>query len=68
VDDFPWRNGVFVGPVKSYKRVVFIANYHFKKGFSLGFNISNLFNEKHYEIFGGDILRRNIAATFSYRW
>jgi iron complex outermembrane receptor protein len=68
VDDFPWGAGIFSGHVHSYALVDFIANYHFKKGFSLGFNISNLLNNKHYEIFGGDILRRNIVATFSYRW
>jgi iron complex outermembrane receptor protein len=68
VDDFPWADGVFVGHVYSYDLVDFIANYHFKNGFSLGFNISNLLNDEHYELFGGDILARNIVATFSYRW
>lgn len=68
VDDFPWGDGVFTGHVNSYNLVNFVANYHFKEGFSLGLNASNLLNNKHYEIFGGDILRRNIAATFSYRW
>ena len=68
VDDFPWGGGIFVGPVQSYDLFDLIANYHFKKGFSLGLNVSNLLNNKHYELFGGDILRRNIVATFSYRW
>jgi hypothetical protein len=34
----------------------------------VGINISNLLNHKHYQLFGGDILRRNAVATISYRW
>ena len=68
VDDFPWRAGLFVGHVKSYSLLDFTANYHLKNGFALGLNISNLLNNEHYEIFGGDLLRRNVVATFSYRW
>jgi outer membrane receptor protein involved in Fe transport len=68
VDEFPWGCGIFVGPVGSYGLVNVIANYHLTNGFSLGLNISNLLNDKHYELFGGDILARNIVATFSYRW
>jgi outer membrane receptor for ferrienterochelin and colicins len=68
VDDFLWSSGIFVGRVKSYNLVDFTANYHFGNGFSLGFNISNLLNNKHYQLFGGDILRRNIVAALSYQW
>jgi len=68
VDDFPWKCGIFVGQVGSYDLVNLIANYHFKKGFSLGLNISNLLTNKHYESFGGDVLGRNIVATVAYRW
>jgi len=66
VDDFPWGSGVFVGHVKSYKLVDFTANYHFGDGVSLGVNISNLLNDEHYQIFGGDILRRNIVREQCY--
>ena len=68
VDDFQWGAGIFMGRVQSYALIDFIANYHLRNGFSLGLNISNVLNNRHYEIFGGDILRRNIVATFSYRW
>ncbi len=68
VDDFPWSSGVFVGHIQSYNLVDFTANYHFGNGFSLGFNISNLLNNRHYQIFGGDILGRNAVATCFYRW
>jgi iron complex outermembrane receptor protein len=68
VDDFPWASGIFVGHVKSYNHIDFIANVYFGNGLSLGVNISNLLNNKHYQIFGGDILHRTIVAAFSYRW
>jgi len=68
VDDFPWAVGIFTGNVKSYNLVDFTANTYFGDGFSIGVNISNLLNNKHYQIFGGDILRRNIVASFSYSW
>jgi len=68
VDDFRWGGGIFTGHVKSYNLVDFVANYHLNNGISLGFNISNLLDNRHYQIFGGDILRRNIVGTFSYRW
>jgi outer membrane receptor protein involved in Fe transport len=68
VDDFLWGGGLFVGPVKSYDLVDLMVNYRFNNGFSLGLNISNLLDHGHYEIFGGDILRRNVVATCSYHW
>jgi len=68
VDGFPWVVGIFNGVVKSYNLVDLTMNYYFGDAFSLGVNISNLLNHKHYQSFGGDILRRNIVATFAYRW
>jgi outer membrane receptor for ferrienterochelin and colicins len=68
VDDFPWSSGVYRGHVKSYNLVDLTANIYVGNGFSLGVNISNLIDAKHYQIFGGDILRRNIVAALSYRW
>jgi outer membrane receptor for ferrienterochelin and colicins len=68
VDSFPWATGIFIGDVKSYNLVDLSANIYFGDGFSLGINISNLLNNKHYQSFGGDMLRRRAVTTFSYRW
>jgi outer membrane receptor protein involved in Fe transport len=68
VDDFHWSSGVYRGHVKSYNLVDLSANIYVGNGFSLGVNISNLIDTKHYQMFGGDILRRNIVAALSYRW
>jgi iron complex outermembrane receptor protein len=68
VDGFPWAAGVFAGDVKSYSLLDWTSNYKLNNGFSLSLNISNALNNKHYEIFGGDILRRRAVASVSYRW
>jgi outer membrane receptor protein involved in Fe transport len=68
VDGFPWAAGTFMGDVKSYSLIDLISNFKIGDRFSLGANISNVLNNKHYEIFGGDILRRRAVASISYRW
>lgn len=68
VDDFFWGAGVFAGPVKSYNLVDLTSNFHVGNGFSIGINISNVLDNKHYESFGGYILRRHAVAGVSYRW
>jgi outer membrane receptor protein involved in Fe transport len=68
VNGFSWAAGTFIGDVKSYSLIDLTLNFKIGNGFSLGANISNLLNNKHYEIFGGDILRRRAVASISYRW
>jgi outer membrane receptor protein involved in Fe transport len=68
VDDFLWAGGLFKGMVKFYSLVNLTSNFYFGNGFAVGVNISNLLNNKHYQLFGGDILRRNAVAAISYRW
>ena len=68
VDGFPWAAGTFIGDIRSYSLIDLTSNFKIGDGFSLGANISNLLNNKHYEIFGGDILRRRAVASISYRW
>lgn len=68
VDDFLWSEGFFNGVVESYSTIDLTANIYFGCGFSFGINVTNLLNNKHYQMFGGDIIRRNAVATVSYRW
>lgn len=68
VDDFSWAAGIFTGDVKSYSLVDLTSNFQLSEKFSLGVNISNLLNKKHYQSFGGDILRRRAVASICYRW
>ncbi len=58
VDRFFWSAGVFEGPVPSYTSVDLALRVHLGGGFRLGAYSTNVFDDKHYETFGGDILGR----------
>lgn len=66
-DRFDWRGGLLSGPVPAYDVVDLSANLPLGS-WSLGINVSNLLDERHYQIFGGDILRRRALIRFSYSW
>lgn len=68
VDDFRWSVGIFQGDVKSYATVDVNANYSIVEQWTVGVNISNLFNDKHHESFGGDIIRRRALGYVAFDW
>jgi outer membrane receptor protein involved in Fe transport len=68
VDAFTWASGLFVGPVPSYHVSDVNASYGLTKRVELGANVSNVFNQRHYEMFGGDILGRRALARLSVGW
>ncbi len=68
VDGFPFTNGLFSGPVHAYNVVDASAIYRFNSNWSIGANVDNLLDDDHYEIFGGDILRRRALGTIAYSW
>lgn len=68
VDDFFWAAGVFQGDVPSYDVVNVAANYQLFDNVSLGVNVSNALNNKHWETFGGDILERRALAFVGFTW
>jgi len=68
VDAFRWSVGPFQGDVKSYTTADFTANYDLRRGLTLGVNVANLFDDVHWETFGGDLLRRRALASIGYRW
>lgn len=68
VDDFQWNAGVFRGEVPSYDVANLTANYNFAGGWTIGVDVSNLFDDEHFESFGGDILERRALAKVSYAW
>jgi iron complex outermembrane receptor protein len=67
-DSFDWAAGFFRGRVPSYQVADLTINYHFDERWSIGLDVSNLFDESHFEFFGGDLLRRRAIAhtTFSF--
>ena len=63
VDDFRWGVGPFQGDVESYATADVTAHYDVGKRVILGLNIANLFDDKHWESFGGNLLRRRALAS-----
>jgi iron complex outermembrane receptor protein len=68
VDDFRWGVGPFQGDVESYSTVDLVANYALTKNWKVGLNVANLLNDKHWEAFGGDILRRRALVSLTFQW
>ncbi len=68
VDEFRWAVGPFVGDVLAYTVVDLVGNVRFGERFGVGLNVANLFDEGHWESFGGDIIGRRALADISFRW
>jgi iron complex outermembrane receptor protein len=68
VDTFRWAVGPFQGDVEAYATADLTASYQLPRGLMVGLNIANLFDDQHWETFGGDILRRRALVTVGYGW
>jgi len=68
VDSFDWAAGVFAGPIPAYDVVDLTANYQVNDRVEVGVNVTNLFDDNHYQIFGGDVLERRALGHVSFRW
>jgi outer membrane receptor protein involved in Fe transport len=68
VDTFRWAVGPFVGDVESYTTADFNGNYQLNDNWSIGVSIANMFDEKHWESFGGDILERRALGNVTLSW
>lgn len=68
VDGFQWNAGVFRGAVPSYEVAQVSANYRVTDDWGIGIDVSNVFDDEHFESFGGDILERRALARITYSW
>jgi len=68
VDGFNWVSGVYAGPVPSYTVVDVQANVPLTKQLTLGVDVANLFDNAHYEMFGGDVLHMRALAHLTVGW
>jgi outer membrane receptor protein involved in Fe transport len=68
VGDFRWADGFFLGDVKSYAVVEAAAIYPLTASVSVTANVSNLFNDQHWESFGGALLKRRALVGLQYNW
>ena len=46
----------------------FSTNYRFGGGFAVGLSVSNLLDDEHLEVFGGDLLGRHAVAHVTFDW
>jgi outer membrane receptor protein involved in Fe transport len=68
VDAFRWSVGPFQGDVESYATADATANYRLIEHLTVGLNVANVFDRKHWETFGGDVLRRRALVSVGYLW
>jgi iron complex outermembrane receptor protein len=68
VDGFPWLAGDFRGEVLEYNVMNFNAGYHVTEAVHVGVAVNNVFDFKHYEIYGGSIIPRLFYVSASYNF
>lgn len=68
VDDFRWVVGPFQGDVEAYTTVDLVANWAVNDAWSLGINVANVFDDEHWEAFGGDLLGRRALGSVTFHW
>ena len=65
---FRWANATYIGDVESFTTVDLTGNYAVSKHWKLGLNVANLFDDEHWEAFGGDLLRRRALGHVTFSW
>jgi iron complex outermembrane receptor protein len=68
VDEFRWSVGPFQGNVEAYTTADVRGNYYFNDRIGIGVNVANLFDNGHWESFGGDLLARRALANVVVKW
>ncbi|HET9370168.1 MAG TPA: TonB-dependent receptor [Vicinamibacterales bacterium] len=68
VGAFRWASGVFDGPVPSYQVSDLNLAVPVTRQLDAGANIANLFDQDHYEMFGGDLLGRRALVHLTVHW
>jgi outer membrane receptor protein involved in Fe transport len=68
VDSFDFASGLFHGPVPTYNLMDLGASYQLSPHWKVGLNASNVLNNRHYEEFGGDMLKRLCLGYVAYSW
>jgi outer membrane receptor for ferrienterochelin and colicins len=68
VEGFRWAAGVFVGNVPAYNVVDIGTSWKLTDRLALGVDVSNIFDNKQFQTFGGDILSRRALAHVTFSW
>lgn len=65
VEAFKWAAGVFVGDIPAYTLFNLATGYQLSERFRVGLNVSNLLDNKKYQIFGGSLIGRQAIGTIT---
>ena len=68
VDAFRWADGFFLGDVEAYTTVDITAAYPLSAAVKVAADISNVFNDRHWEAFGGSVLKRRALLSLQFDW
>ncbi|MCZ6819393.1 MAG: TonB-dependent receptor [Calditrichaeota bacterium] len=68
VDDVDWAAGIFHGPVPAYTVVNVAGGYSFDSSTRIGITVTNLFDNEHYELFGGSVNGRRALGSVSFEF
>ncbi len=63
VQPFTWSAGVFTGKIPAYTIVNGSIGYRISKNYRVGVTVSNLFDNKVYQLFGGSVIGRQAIGT-----
>ncbi len=67
VDDFDWSSGFYRGPIPSYTVADLHLAYDLTDSIRLGIDVSNLTDHRHYQVFGGNLLRRRALLHLTFK-
>ena len=67
VDDFFW-SGTPGGTVESFTTVDLNGNYAISDQWKIGLNVANVFDDEHWEAFGGDRIGRRALVNVTFSW
>ena len=68
VEEYDWAAGVFVGTIPQFDVVNVAANYRINQMFGVGVDVSNVFDDEHWEAFGGDLMSRRALGFVTVNW
>jgi iron complex outermembrane receptor protein len=68
VEEFFWAVGPFQGLVPTYTTFDLNGNYLINDSWRVGLQVSNLFDDEHWQSFGGDILGRRALGNIAFTW
>ena len=67
VDGFDWSSGFFQGPVPSYALADLHLAHQLTDSLRIGIDVGNLTDNRHYQVFGGNLLRRRALLHLTLR-